>query len=234
MLLDEIILKRQRLLFVIHQNIVERACDADKSAGFGFGKAFVAEIVAHAGAQVFRFANINDGALGVLIKVDAGVSGQQGNSFAQIHLLLVSRVGEDTRFVLAVSDKMESDFVFHMTTRTFGFANHRQLLRHFAKHGESIGARTPKEYEALADKFLGGVMAATVKQCVRKKGDCVRYCESTENYGVLNATKVIRTFFKPVPCAQVPATLRLAVRQSGGCHPLATNLLYFEEECTKW
>lgn len=89
---------------------------------------------------------------------------------------------------------------------------------HFARHGVDFGARTEEEYEAMADKFLGGPLSIGTRQCVTStNGDLIRYNFLTEEFGVLSKDGVIRTYMKPKPSA----------------HRRRTNNVYFEERCKK-
>ena len=117
---------------------------------------------------------------------------------------------------------------------TSGFFNTRQLNLHHAEHGAQLGASSAAEYQAMADNFLGGAKPAHVHECRRRQGDILWYDPSTEAYGVLDRNGVIRTYFKPIPCALVPAAQRSVVRRAGRCHGEATNLLYFQRECQRW
>lgn len=121
-----------------------------------------------------------------------------------------------------------------MALQTKGFLNHRQRARHFTEHGGDFGAADADAYEQLADSFLGGTApSGGVRECTRKMGDKVRYDPATYAYGVLDANGVIRTFYKPIPCANLPSSVRESFRRSGRCHPYASNSLYFEAECNR-
>jgi hypothetical protein len=117
---------------------------------------------------------------------------------------------------------------------TQGFLNDRQLDRHFVMHGADFELSSASAYQSLADEFLGGPRPATVHECTRKKGDIVRFDAHTGAFGVLDRRRVIRTFFKPVPCSSLPLSIRIAAQQSGRCHSYANNLLYFQSECERW
>ena len=117
---------------------------------------------------------------------------------------------------------------------TNGFLNSRQLRLHYAAHGAAFGARSAAEYQEIADRFLREPKGTAAEECKRSHGDIVRFDPSTDEFGVLDARKVIRTFFKPIPCASVPVAERSKMKQTGRCHDYATNLLYFQEECKKW
>jgi hypothetical protein len=117
---------------------------------------------------------------------------------------------------------------------TKGFLNPRQLNRHYASHGEEFGANSATEYQAMADLFLGGARFPPIEECIRGKGDIVRFNPITDEYGVLDSSRTIRTYFKPVPCSSLRGPTKIAMERSGRCHGHASNLLYFESECKKW
>jgi hypothetical protein len=117
---------------------------------------------------------------------------------------------------------------------TKGFLNPRQLRLHYAAHGTDVGAASAGEYEALADRFLAQPKGAGTEECKRSRGDTVRFDPTTDEFGVLDAKGVIRTYFKPVPCASVPSANRSKIKQTGRCHDYSTNLLYFQEKCKRW
>ena len=114
---------------------------------------------------------------------------------------------------------------------TYRFLNTRQLERHFTLHGAEFGAANAQAYEDMADAFWGTPIASHIHECTRKNGDVIRFNANTDGCSVMDAKKVIRTFFKPVPCNSIPLTDRdLAVR-TGRCHGEPNNLLYFQKEC---
>jgi pyocin large subunit-like protein len=117
---------------------------------------------------------------------------------------------------------------------TNGFANARQLNRHYQEHGIEFGAATVKEYEILADAFWANPKPVHVHQCVRGKGDTVRFDPTTETFSVLDTSFVVRTFFKPKPCSTIPEPARTVIRNSGRCHDETSNLQYFYQECKRW
>jgi hypothetical protein len=114
------------------------------------------------------------------------------------------------------------------------FVNARQLGMHFGKHGSEFGATSPQEYEQLADMFLVGALRANVQECRRTGGDVVRFDPASDEYGVIDRTGIVRTYFKPVPCSTLSASVRVAARQSGKCHGSADNVSYFYSECSKY
>jgi len=91
-----------------------------------------------------------------------------------------------------------------------------QLNRHFAEHGEEFAAKDARDYENMADRFLTEPRPSSVQECIRKKGDILRFDTLTGAFGVLDRRNVIRTFFKPVPCASLPPPQRALARRQGG------------------
>jgi hypothetical protein len=49
---------------------------------------------------------------------------------------------------------------------------------------------------------------------------------ATEEFGVLSAAGIIRTYFKPVPCVSLPVHV-----VKSNCHGEPTNVEYFRSEC---
>ena len=117
---------------------------------------------------------------------------------------------------------------------TNGFASPKQLYRHYATHGAEVGAGSVQEYEQMADAFWISPKPWHVFECLRSEGDTVRFDPTTELYSVMDHAGVIRTFFRPLPCADAPVGLRVSLRQSGRCHEEANNMDYFKRECTRW
>jgi len=112
--------------------------------------------------------------------------------------------------------------------------NARQLGLHFSKHGADFGATDARTYEQLADIFLMGALRGNARECRRTGGDVVRFDPASNEYGVIDAAGTVRTFFKPVPCSEVAASVRVATRQSGKCHGSVDNLSYFLSDCLKY
>jgi pyocin large subunit-like protein len=120
-----------------------------------------------------------------------------------------------------------------MALITNGFESIVQLSRHFGEHGSDFGASNAEEYEQMADDFLGGTKPKDIHECYRNNGSCIRYDPDSEAFGILDRGGIIRTYYKPVPCASVPYHMREATKQAGRCHPCANNLVYFKGECKK-
>jgi pyocin large subunit-like protein len=108
-----------------------------------------------------------------------------------------------------------------------------QLKDHFRKHGDDFRASSAEEYERMADEFLSGKTQEGVHDCIRSCGMLLRYDSTNETFGILDAQSIIRTYFKPVPCSQVPYHEREATRQAGRCHASPNNVIYFKAECKK-
>ena len=68
----------------------------------------------------------------------------------------------------------------------------------------------------------------------QEPGDILRYDSLTEAFGVLDSLGVIRTFFKPIPCATLRGAALIEALRSGRCHAYADNLEYFRSECKRW
>jgi pyocin large subunit-like protein len=89
----------------------------------------------------------------------------------------------------------------HLEARSFGpsvgFADHRRLDEHFAKHGSEFGRITKQDYlrqaQLLRDTKIGG----PVLEAVRRDGVITRYDQQTGAFIAFNPNGVIRTFFKP-------------------------------------
>ena len=84
-LLDQVVLERQRFLFVVHQDVVDIARFGDQRAGLDVGQLILGEIAAHAVAQNLRLAYVDHPAAGVFVQIHAGSEGQQSYFFAEFH-----------------------------------------------------------------------------------------------------------------------------------------------------
>ncbi len=72
LLLDEVILERQRLLVIGDDNVVNVDCLAYQRVGLRILESPFAKVRADPAAQVVRLANIDDLALGVFVQIHAG------------------------------------------------------------------------------------------------------------------------------------------------------------------
>ena len=120
-----------------------------------------------------------------------------------------------------------------MPLKTKGFVSVAELRRHFGEHGEEFGASNAREYEELADMFLGSATTSDIHECKRRCGHMIRYDAKTEAFGVLDVDGIILTCYKPVPCSSVPFLQRDAAKEAGRCHKYPNNLVYFQMECNK-
>ena len=118
-------------------------------------------------------------------------------------------VGADRAFTLVCDDCRAS----------VPFANSHERADLFKKHGADFGAKSDRQYEAMADAFLLGPKSSTALDYTRSQGDVVRFDPVTDEFGVLSATGEVRTYFKPVP---------------GVTHARSTNLAYFEVSCLRF
>ena len=99
------------------------------------------------------------------------------------------------------------------------------LTKHFEDHGSDFGATTPAEYEAMADNFMSRELIPPMRECVRNNGARCRYNPATEEYGVINSWGQLKTYFRPVPCAEQDEN------DDSECHGFATNWDYFWFRC---
>ena len=113
--------------------------------------------------------------------------------------------------------------------RVAAFATSTKRDEHFFDHGSEFGAANEFEYETMAGTFLVQAKPIQVLECVRSRGDILRFDPITDQFGVLSGDGFIRTYFKPVPCAKLPAAMRTSRR----CHSFSTNYDYFKNGCSK-
>jgi hypothetical protein len=66
-LLDEVVLKRQRLFFVVDQDVIDVGRFGDERAGLGIGEPVVVEVAAHPQAQALGLADVDHPSAGVLV-----------------------------------------------------------------------------------------------------------------------------------------------------------------------
>ena len=80
---------------------------------------------------------------------------------------------------------------------TAGFNSDNELQLHFAKHKDALGVPNADEYLRRADAFLGEPRPTTVSECRRSSdNDLLRFDESNQEFGVLRADGIIRTFYR--------------------------------------
>jgi pyocin large subunit-like protein len=120
-----------------------------------------------------------------------------------------------------------------MLLYTKGFESLRETNRHYQEHGDDFGFPNPEAYEDAADLFLGGAKPLDVYECTRRCGYILRYDANTEAFGIIDKDGIIRTYYKPIPCAKVPFAERQAAVSAGRCHKYPSNLVYFKMECLK-
>jgi filamentous hemagglutinin len=91
------------------------------------------------------------------------------------------------------------------------FATYKRFHEHFQKHGSNCGAASAAAYGAMAKTFLTRPFVVGTLEKTRTNGDVIRYNPNTEEFGVISAAGVVRTYFIPDPAA----------------HGYPTNLAYF-------
>ena len=69
------------------------------------------------------------------------------------------------------------------------------LPDHFARHGEEVGARSPREYVQLADRLLQRGERGDVPMKVTRDGTRRIYDPATHLFGAFNRDGGIRTLF---------------------------------------
>lgn len=106
---------------------------------------------------------------------------------------------------------------------TNGFVSNFLEQRHAGKHMVLLGHKTVTAYLDAADRFCGGPMATTTRECIRPPGCCtgdrVRWNRATGEFGVLSPDNYIRTYMK------------LDLSQYRRKYP--TDARYFREQCNK-
>ena len=85
LLLDQVVLERQRLFVISDDNVVDIDGLADQRAGFRVIPSPLMKIGRDARAQVLSLANVNDVAFGVFVQVDDGGSGQAADFLREVH-----------------------------------------------------------------------------------------------------------------------------------------------------
>ena len=84
-LLDEIVLQRQRLFFVVNDDVLDVCRLAHQRACLGLDLDPLHEIRAHPRPQTLRLANVDDLALGVLVQIHSGREGEGAYLFTEFH-----------------------------------------------------------------------------------------------------------------------------------------------------
>ena len=87
LLLDQVVLKRQRLFLVGDDDVVDVDRFAHQGIGLGVLPSPFAEVGRNPAAQVLGLADIDDLAFGVLVEIHAGGGGQAADFCGKIHLL---------------------------------------------------------------------------------------------------------------------------------------------------
>jgi hypothetical protein len=102
-------------------------------------------------------------------------------------------------------------------------------MDHLQRHGARLRIIEAVEYEERADALFATPKPDDVLECARPDGDMIRFNKSTDEYGVIDADRVIRTYYIPIPCRK----LAPANRRPGSCHKESTNLDYFKRNCRR-
>lgn len=106
-----------------------------------------------------------------------------------------------------------------MPIKPNGFAGLGSRADHFKSHRDDFPtAASDLDYERMAKAFLTAALSATLLECVRSSnGDVIRFNTVTQEFAVMRADGVIKTFYKADP----------------RWHGFGRNLRYFQVECSK-
>jgi hypothetical protein len=77
------------------------------------------------------------------------------------------------------------------------FADADRRAIHFAKYGHQFGAADELQYEQMADSFLAGDMAISMRECVRPNGtDRLRVNIANNHFGAARVgCDIIKTYY---------------------------------------
>jgi len=90
------------------------------------------------------------------------------------------------------------------------------LVQHYDRLRQEVGATDAVHYLALADRFLGGPIGPTVRECMRRSdGATIRWDYVSQEFGILNASGYIVTYYIAMP----------------KWHGFPSNRTYFQYEC---
>ena len=89
--------------------------------------------------------------------------------------------------------------------------------RHCRKHRLEVGALSCADYVFRALNFMTKGLTAGMVECTRLGGETVRFDPNTQEFGVSSPNGYLITYFLPEP-----------VR-----HGLASNMMYYLQECGK-
>ncbi|MGC1376938.1 MAG: hypothetical protein WA821_11965 [Anaerolineales bacterium] len=109
-----------------------------------------------------------------------------------------------------------------------GFLSDVELSEHFDDHRLEVGAATKEIYFEMAKALLETDPAKNldVLGCIRCNGDIIRFNRITNEFAIMTASGIIRTYFKPQPRITAPAgTPRRKT------HSYPSNTDYFWNEC---
>jgi len=75
------------------------------------------------------------------------------------------------------------------------FANEQSLDKHYADHGDEVGAISEFHYESIASDFMTGPTGRGVLERVNKNGDIIRWDPSTNEFGIVTSDGTIRSYY---------------------------------------
>ncbi len=103
-------------------------------------------------------------------------------------------------------------------------------LDHYGNHGSDFSVIDAYDYESQARDFLNKplVSGGDIEECTRSNGETVRYDKNTNEFAVVRANGIIKTYFKPMMySAAPPGTPR------DKTHKRTSNYQYFLDECAR-
>jgi len=104
------------------------------------------------------------------------------------------------------------------------------LMDHVQKHSARLRITAGAvEYEERADALFSIPKPDDVLECPQPDGDIIRFNKKTDEFGVIAADQIIRTYYIPMPCHK----LAPANRKPGSCHHEKTNFEYFKKNCRR-
>lgn len=110
-----------------------------------------------------------------------------------------------------------------------GFASPAFLREHFTKHNPwDFQYQDAGEYLIRAKAFLEADLTVIgAEECIdSQSGDIVRYCQTTNEFAIVNPPDIIRTYFKPMPNHLAPPGWPARKK-----HFQPTNYDYFKDNC---
>ncbi len=106
-----------------------------------------------------------------------------------------------------------------MSTLVYGFMDPEEKDNHFLDHNREFEPEfaSADEYEAAAIAFLTCPLSDSMRQCVRRNGDRIRFDQKTAEFAICARDGRLKTYYKP----------------DVYWHRQESNLVYFRGQCEK-